>query len=246
MLRRVARRLGFDVVPHPQTLPADFPPEVAATWSAVRPFTATSPERVASLWAATLHVYRNQLPGALVECGVFKGGSAMTMALALMHVGDTSRDLYLFDTFEGMPPPTDHDREAGGKSAVDALADNKAIYCYSPLDEVQRNMGRTGYPVGRIRYVRGKVEDTVPGQAPERIALLRLDTDWYESTRHELEQLYPRLVPGGVLVIDDYGHWEGAKKAVDEYFAARPCAPLLVRVDYTGRVAVKTQAEDGR
>jgi hypothetical protein len=240
MIRRVVRRLGFDLVPHPPPLPGDFPPEVAACWAAVRPYTATTPERVGSLWAATLYVVRNRVPGALVECGVFRGGSSMTMALALAHAGDTGRELYLFDTYQGMPPPTDVDRESGGKSAADALAANKAIYCYSPLDEVQRNMARTGYPADRIRYVPGKVEDTLPAHAPERIALLRLDTDWYESTRHELEHLYPRLAPGGVLVIDDYGHWEGARKAVDEYFAGRPHAPLLVRVDYTGRVAVKT------
>jgi hypothetical protein len=87
--------------------------------------------------------------------------------------------------------------------------------------------------------VSGPVETTLPAQAPDRLALLRLDTDWYASTRHELEQLYPRLVREGVLIVDDYGHWEGAREAVDEYFAANGPAPLLQRVDYTGRMAVK-------
>ena len=77
----------------------------------------------------------------------------------------------------------------------------------------------TGYPPERIHFVRGPVEETLPAGAPDEIALLRLDTDWYESTRHELEHLYPRLAAGGVLLVDDYGHWEGARKAVDEYFA---------------------------
>ena len=71
---------------------------------------------------------------------------------------------------------------------------------------------------------------------PERIALLRIDTDWYESTRHELVHLYPRLSPGGVLIIDDYGHWQGARKAVDEYFQA---GLFLNHIDYTGRLAIK-------
>ena len=97
----------------------------------------------------------------------------------------------------------------------------------------------TGYPHDLLHFVRGPVEQTVPAQAPARLALLRLDTDWYESTRHELEHLFPRLAPGGVLMIDDYGHWEGARRAVDEYFASEHPPLLLSRVDYTGRVAVK-------
>ena len=88
----------------------------------------------------------------------------------------------------------------------------------------------------RIHFVEGKVEDTIPAHAPERIALLRLDTDWYESTRHELEHLYPRLSRGGVLIIDDYGHWQGARQAVDEYFGDAHAA-LLNRIDYTARAS---------
>jgi O-methyltransferase len=93
--------------------------------------------------------------------------------------------------------------------------------------------------MSHVRLVKGKVEDTVPKNAPEKIALLRLDTDWYESTRRELVHLFPRLVPGGVLIIDDYGHWQGARKAVDEYIAGNQVKILLNRVDYTGRIGVK-------
>src|SRR5437867_1862945 len=88
-------------------------------------------------------------------------------------------------------------------------------------------------------YTLLEVEDTIPQHAPERIALLRLDTDWYESTKHELEHLYPRLAPHGVLIIDDYGHWVGAKQAVDEYFATQKLKPFLNRLDYTGRLVIK-------
>jgi O-methyltransferase len=97
----------------------------------------------------------------------------------------------------------------------------------------------TGYPEERLHFVRGAVEETLPRHAPDRLALLRLDTDWYESTRHELENLYPRLSHGGVLLIDDYGHWEGCRRAVDEYFASHAPPVLLNRVDYTARIAVK-------
>ncbi len=104
--------------------------------------------------------------------------------------------------------------------------------------QVRRLLHATGYPPERIHLVRGPVEETLPAAAPDGLALLRLDTDWYESTRHELEHLYPRLATGGVLIVDDYGHWEGARKAADEHLAAHP-ALLLSRSDYTGRMAVK-------
>jgi hypothetical protein len=107
------------------------------------------------------------------------------------------------------------------------------------LDAVRRTVLGSGYPAERVHFVEGRVEDTLPAHAPEQLALLRLDTDWYESTRAEMEHLYPRLVPGGVLIIDDYGHWEGARRAVDEHFAAHGPAPLLHRIDYTARIAVK-------
>jgi hypothetical protein len=108
------------------------------------------------------------------------------------------------------------------------------------LTEVKENMDSTGY-AGVKRYVKGKVEDMLQrkGHTPARISLLRLDTDWYESTLHELTHLYPLLVSGGVLIIDDYGHWQGARKAVDEYFAGLGVFPMLNRIDYTGRIMIK-------
>ena len=116
----------------------------------------------------------------------------------------------------------------------DRVAGAKNNWAYATLDDVRANMETTGYP--SIRYVVGKVENTIPAQMPERINLLRLDTDWYESTRHELEHLWPRLRPGGVLILDDCGWWDGARRAVDEY----EVPALLVRVGTEGaRVAVK-------
>ena len=113
------------------------------------------------------------------------------------------------------------------------------VWAYGSLDEVRRNLGSTGYPDQYISFIEGKVEDTIPTNVPDRISLLRLDTDWYESTRHELQHLYPRLSPGGVLIIDDYGQWAGARKAVDEYVEDKKLKILLHRIDYTGRIAVK-------
>ena len=162
-------------------------------------------------------------------------------ALALNQIGDTSRTLYLFDTFEGMPPPGVRDVMFTGRPADDCLASATREpgawndWCYATLADVQQTMSLAAYP--RVDYIIGTVETTIPKYAPDPIALLRLDTDWYGSTRHELEHLYPRLASGGVLIIDDYGHWQGARTATEEYFG--DAMPLLSRIDYTGRVVVK-------
>lgn len=112
--------------------------------------------------------------------------------------------------------------------------------CLSPLDETKQNVFSAGYPKDKIHFIKGKVEDTIPENMPKQIALLRLDTDWYESTKHELTHLFLLLQPNGVLIIDDYGHWKGARKAVDEYIPDKNIRILLNRIDYTGRIAIKT------
>ena len=167
------------------------------------------------------------------------------MAMGLRGRSDTQRTLWMYDTYEGMTDPTDADKVHYGNDAKELMKtarqdekpENSLILAAASLEVVQNNMRSTGYPVDRIRYVKGPVEETIPGSLPDRIALLRIDTDWYESTRHELVHLYPRLSSGGILIIDDYGHWQGARKAVDEYFQGS--GPFLNRIDYTGRLAVK-------
>lgn len=208
----------------------------------VAPFTMTSPERRASLLGAVDHVVRQRIPGDIVECGVWRGGSMMAVALALLERGDTSRHLYLYDTFEGMSAPTEHDRAPNGEAAAAQLARTARehpLWAVAGLDDVRANLASTGYPADHIHYVQGMVEQTIPATLPQQIALLRLDTDWYESTAHELQHLYPRLARRGVLIIDDYGHWSGARRAVDEYFAAADEPVFLHRVDYTARLVVK-------
>jgi O-methyltransferase len=221
----------------------DVEPWVAAIIDKVRPFTMTSEERISSLCHAVRYIVRANIPGDIVECGVWRGGSTMAAALALIGEGDTSRTLHLFDTFTGMTPPTDADRAAqSGVSAAKLLETSEKssyVWAYASIDEVRANLASVQYPASRVRLVEGKVEDTIPAEAPSTIALLRLDTDWYESTRHELIHLYPRLALGGVLIIDDYGFWEGARKAVDEYIGANRLPILLNRIDDTGRIAVK-------
>jgi hypothetical protein len=204
----------------------------------------TSPERMYALWGAVGHVIDRGLRGAFVECGVWRGGSAMLMAHALLAAGCPARELWLYDTFAGMPQPSEGDVDFTGVSASERLAQaagnrDDLVVAHASLQEVQANLAGTGYPAKHVTFVPGRVEDTIPSQAPPDIALLRLDTDWEASTYHELEHLWPRLTPGGVLLIDDYGHWSGARRAVDRYFAGRQDAPFLVRVDYTARIAVR-------
>jgi hypothetical protein len=222
--------------------PEDMPAEFLRLYERAESFTMTSVERMYALWEACRYVGKAGLDGDVVECGVWRGGSSMMAALALAEAGQQRR-MWLYDTFEGMPPPSERDVDYTGASAASALEEDERApgvsntWAWATLEDVQSNMAATEYPSELVRYVKGKVEETIPAEAPERIALLRLDTDWYGSTRHELEHLYPRLVKGGVLIIDDYGHWEGARGAVDEYFEER--AVFLGRIDYTGRVLVK-------
>jgi hypothetical protein len=242
-IRRGIRALGFDVV-HYQELPHDLDPDIHRTIDAVRGHTMTSALRIAALCEAIRYVVESRIAGDIVECGVWKGGSMMAAALTLLRLGDATRDLFLFDTFEGMTRPSNRDISFRGQTAQDFLSvgertDPASMLCIAPLEEVRKAMLGTGYDAARVHFVKGRVEDTIPAQAPERIALLRLDTDWYESTRHELEHLFPRLVPGGVLIIDDYGHWQGAREAVDEYLAKYRVPLLLHRIDYSARCAVK-------
>ncbi len=252
LVRRGARRLGFDLVrrsgdtpaqPWP-AIPADLDDVTAATARVVAPYTLTTPERVAALCAAVRYLVAARVPGDFVECGVWRGGSALAMLLTLRDLGVDDRDLWLYDTFTHMPPPGPEDVDLHGERALDQHARLAAgapldpAYEWLPVEEVHRLLVDTGYPAERIHLVPGLVEETVPAQAPERVALLRLDTDYYGSTRHELEHLYPRIPAGGVLVVDDYGHWQGSRQAVDEYLARLERPLLLHRIDYSGRIAV--------
>ena len=170
----------------------------------------------------------------------------MAVARTLLEEGDTTRRLYLYDTYRGMSEPGEIDRDLHGVEARELMnryppdADGNRHFCYAGLEEVRANLASTGYPQGNIEFVKGRVEETIPGVLPESIALLRLDTDWYFSTAHELKHLFPLIVEGGVLILDDYGHWQGARRAADEFFELQGWALLLNRIDYTGRIAVVT------
>lgn len=244
MARKITQAVGFDIVRYrspDSILPEDFTPATISTWHCVKAYTMASPARIATLCDAVNYLERNSIAGAMVECGVWRGGSMMAVAKTLLDLDSRERELFLFDTFEGMSPATDMDVDVNGVSADSIFGSQKSTplpWLPEPLEGVKAALKSTGYPIEKCRFIKGKVEDTLPENAPTEIALLRLDTDWYESTRHEMIHLFPRVAKGGVLIIDDYGYWEGARKAVDEYIDENNIRILLTRVDNTGRMAI--------
>jgi O-methyltransferase len=239
VIHKSFRVFGLDVIRFDR-LPPDFRDDETKIIREVQPWTLTSAERIYALIQAVRYVSANSICGAFVECGVWKGGSMAAIAKTLLQVKDVKRDLYLFDTYEGMPEPTREDRDYAGKQATEVLHRDPGYRCANaPLEGVKKLLFETGYPKERIHFVQGKVEETIPGAAPDSICLLRLDTDWYGSTKHELVHLFPRVSRSGVIIIDDYGHWKGSQQACDEYFAENRIPILLNRIDYTGRIALK-------
>lgn len=247
LIKSLLQKVGFEIVRKGsmKSFPPDFDEIHCKVIDCVSPYTMTSKERIHALINATRYIIENDIEGDFVECGVWKGGSMMAIAHTLKHFQSDDRDLYLFDTFDGMSDPTKNDVDFSGMDAKTLLGKSEKkkntshIWCYSTLDEVKNNLAKTGYRRDKISFIQGKVEDTIPNTAPDKIALLRLDTDWYESTKHELIHLYPRVVNGGVIIIDDYGYWQGCKKAVDEYIRDNNISILLNRIDFTGRIGVK-------
>jgi O-methyltransferase len=244
----VARRFGLQISrvnSAAMRLPIEATPADAELISSLRPFTMTSAERLWSLINAVSYVVDQKLPGDFAECGVWRGGSVMAMAKQLGRLGVTDRRIWLYDTFAGMTAPTDNDVEADtGVTAADMLStteigDGNNVWCVAGIDDVRANVASTGYPMSSFEFVEGDVAQTLLTRVPDEISLLRLDTDWYESTKIGLEIMYPRLVVGGVCILDDYGHWVGARKAVDDYFAGQ--RPYMHQIDYSGRVFVKTR-----
>lgn len=211
----------------------------------VAPYTMTSPERVWAVINSVKYIVANNVDGDFVECGVWRGGSAMAIVYKLKELGILDRQLWLYDTFSGMTAPSQKDVEAqSGKNAKALLeettkGDGNNIWCVASKEDVSANILATGYAASNIKLVEGDILETLNREIPEKISMLRLDTDWYESTKKELQVLYPRLVSGGVCIIDDYGYWRGSRAAVDEYFSENNINVLLHPIDATGRIFVK-------
>lgn len=198
------------------------------------------------LWNNIRYVVRHRIPGDFVECGVWRGGMTMLAAMAFRYFGDTSRTLWLYDTFDGHPEPhgIDCQLEQGGVKRTWENWHSKGLkWGYGgTLEDVRKNISQVDYPQDQFIFIEGMVEDTIPDTIPDRISILRLDTDFYYSTRHEFEYLYPRLSVGGVLIVDDYGSYEGSRKATDEYMEENNLKLMLSRFSTGPREAIKLEA----
>jgi len=236
-IRKLLNALGYDIVRN--CFPLDMEKQFQTFYQECKDYTVTSVERMYALYKATQYIAMSNISGDIVECGVWKGGSMMLAASILKLLGDTDRRIYLYDTYSDMTEPTEKDIDYKGESAKGKWKEYNTKWCSIMLEDVKRAMYTIGYPQENMHFIKGKVEDTIPGTIPSKIALLRLDTDFYESTYHELLHLYPKLVPDGVLIIDDYGHYMGAREAVDKYFHENDIKILLNRIDYTGRMGIK-------
>lgn len=227
----------------------DIEEEFFDIYNKCKPYTLTSLERMYALYKSVVYVHENDIEGDLVECGVWKGGSVMLMSMVLSQLGEKNRKIYMYDTYEGMSEPTDKDVSYSGTLAKDKWeagksGEGKSDWCYSSLDAVKSNIASVDYPDENFVIVQGKVEETIPGTIPEKVAILRLDTDLYDSTYHELQYLYPIVVNKGVLIIDDYGYWKGAGEATDRYIQENNIKVFLNRIDYAGRMAIKCDCID--
>ncbi len=212
----------------------------------VQPYTMSNPDPIYSLITATRYIVENQIEGDFVECGTWSGGCSMAIALTLLELGDTNRNIWVYDTFAGMTEPGDLDVTYGNK-VMSALpywknkngSNSGSDWANISLDQVKANLSSTNYPMQKIQFVEGNVLETLDHVFPNSIALLRLDTDWYDSTRKEMFTLYPKLSLGGVCIVDDYGAWAGSKQAVDEFLSQHLPRPLMHITDWTTRTWVK-------
>ena len=179
-------------------------------------------------------VEKNKIPGDIIECGVAQGGSAAMMALSSRVLGDLNRNFWFFDSYEGLPEPTIEDYE--GKKAGDYVGILVKGSCLGTIEQVSELLFyKLNLPRNKINLIKGWFQDTIPAYRDKvgNIAILRLDGDWYESTKIPLENLYTNISPGGYVIIDDYATCFGSKKAVDE-FIEKNSIDTYLRPDYRG------------
>ena len=210
----------------------------------IQPYTMSSAPNHWAIIQSLKHIKKNQIEGELVECGVYKGGNLILFKKIIDQI-ELNKKIFAYDTFEGMPEPGQFDsdfKNVDANKKFENYKKNNAGWCYSDLNEVKKNIFKFNIEIEKnFSFIKGKVENTLMTEEnlPKKISLLRLDTDFYESTKIELDILFPKLQPGGILIIDDYGHWNVSKKAVDEYFDLKNKFHWFHRIDYASRLFIK-------
>jgi len=229
----------------------DLEPEAIAAIQLVRSHTMLTYPRLVTLYQQVVYCENHGIVGDFVECGTWKGGAVGIMALANLKWGTARRDIHLFDSFEGVPEP---DRSVDGEEAVRFAraagggVDGKLV----PLKRAYESVGTLevnralleeviGYDKEHLHYHKGWFQDTLPTDAHgiDKIAILRLDGDWYSSTKVCLEYLYSKVVRGGFVIVDDYNYCVGCRKAIDEFMAKEDIHAFLIHIDRPGRYWIK-------
>lgn len=186
-----------------------------------------------SVYSLCRYIYENKIDGDLIECGVYEGACVAMMLIYFSEKNDFSRNIYLYDTFEGMTKPSKNDHY---------FINDKKLYegdNFCSLDDVKSNLSSINYDKSKIHYIKGDVAQTLQKNNHQVIALLRLDTDFYESTLNELNYLYKSVISGGFIIYDDYGHWRGQNEAVNYFHQKNNIKPLLVRTSRKERIEIK-------
>lgn len=242
LLTRIFSKFSdFQLQKRKRSVSSDMDSDFRQIFEECEPYSMTSMERMYALFKAVKYIIENNIPGDFVECGVWRGGSSMIIASTLKLLNITDRKIYLYDTFEGMPKPGENDNKFRGDiigQEVWKKEQKKGGWLVATQEEVKNNLTKIDYPEKNLVFVKGMVEETIPKIAPEQISLLRLDTDFFDSTYHEFVHLYPKLSEKGILIIDDYGSWKGSREATDKYFKENNISLYLNRID-TGVVGIK-------
>jgi O-methyltransferase len=233
--------LGINKIRHAEISDTDW-----ALYKQIETLTMTPPDRIFALMDTMNYLCQKKIEGDFVECGVWRGGNGVIAANIFNRYGIKDKQIWLYDTFDGMVEPEDIDKSFKGEIAKEIFSETKtsmggSTWSYASLDFVKKVMRNTDYPFQKFKFIQGKVEDTlaISSNLPEKICILRLDTDWYTSTKAEMDILFSRLSTGGILIIDDYGDWQGSRKAVDEYMTNHNINIPLFRLGSGARIGVK-------
>ena len=208
--------------------------------------TMVSDENIEFLISAIRYVKKNKIKGYYVETGIWKGGLSILSYLTFTNKNKNKMKFFLFDTFEGMPKPSKYDKKLNKDLSQVFDKWEKKIktsegWNLSPINEVQKNIiklcGKKS--LNDFNFIKGKVENTlkIKKNLPKKICLLRLDTDFYNSTKAELDYLFNKVSKGGIIIFDDYSNWLGAKKAIDDFLKNKKY--LLCKIDNNSRFIIK-------